>query len=84
MYNRILVAVDGSDTSNLALKEAIKLAKDQHSLLRLVHAVDLTLVYTDAAAPYVYEYQKALEAAGGSRPSTWWTAPASAATSSPR
>jgi hypothetical protein len=27
MYQRILVAVDGSDTSNLALQEAIRLAK---------------------------------------------------------
>jgi nucleotide-binding universal stress UspA family protein len=27
MYNRILVPVDGSDTSNSALKEAITLAK---------------------------------------------------------
>lgn len=35
MYRRILVAVDGSDTSNLALQEAIKLAKDQHLVLWL-------------------------------------------------
>ena len=45
MYNRILVAVDGSDTSNLALKEAITLAKGQHSTLRLFHVVDLTPAY---------------------------------------
>ena len=64
MYSRILVAVDGSDTSNLALQEAIKLAKDQHSTLRLFHVVDLTLAYSDAAAPYAFEYQKMLEAAG--------------------
>ena len=64
MYNHILVAVDGSDTSNLALQEAIKLAKDQHSSLRLCHVVDLTLAYSDAAAPYAFEYQKAVQAAG--------------------
>ena len=64
MYNRILVAVDGSDTANLALKEAITLAKDQHSALRLVHVVDLSVAYSDPAAPYAFEYQKALEAAG--------------------
>lgn len=46
MYNRILVAVDGSDTSDLALREAIELAKDQHSALRLVHVVDPTPAYT--------------------------------------
>jgi len=63
-YNRILVALDGSETSNLALKEAIKLAKDQHATLRLVHVVDVTLICTDLGAPYVFDYQKALQAAG--------------------
>ncbi len=64
MYQRILVAVDGSDTSNLALGEAIKLAKDQHSTLRLLHVVDLTMAYSSVEAPHVFEYQKAMEAAG--------------------
>jgi nucleotide-binding universal stress UspA family protein len=64
MYNRILVAVDGSETSNLALKEAIKLAKDQHAALRFVHVVDVSLIYIDLGAPYVLEYQKALQATG--------------------
>ncbi len=64
MYKRILVAVDGSETSNLALKEAIELAKDQHAALRLIHVVDLTLIYTDLGAPFALEYQKALQAAG--------------------
>lgn len=64
MYDHILVAVDGSETSNLALKEAIKLAKVQHSALRLVHVVDLTLTYTDLGAPYVLDYQEAIRAAG--------------------
>ncbi len=40
MYKHILVAVDGSDTSNLALQEAIKLAKEQQTLLRIVHVVE--------------------------------------------
>jgi nucleotide-binding universal stress UspA family protein len=64
MYGRILVPIDGSATSNLALKEAIKLATEQRSVLRLVHVVDLTLAYSDAAAPYALEYQKALQAEG--------------------
>jgi nucleotide-binding universal stress UspA family protein len=59
-----MVAVDGSDTSNLALEEAINLAKDQHSSLRLIHVVDLTLAYTAVEAPYVVEYQNASRAAG--------------------
>jgi nucleotide-binding universal stress UspA family protein len=64
MYQRIVVAVDGSDTSNLALQEAVKLAKDQHSALRLVHVVDLTIAYSSVDAPHVFEYQRAMEAAG--------------------
>ena len=46
MYNRILVAIDGSNTSDLALREAMRLAKDQHAMLRLVHIVDITPAYT--------------------------------------
>ena len=44
MYKHILVAVDGSDISNLALREAIKLAKDQQAVLRLVHVVVVTSI----------------------------------------
>ena len=64
MYERILVAVDGSDTSNLALQEAITLAKDQHSMLRLLHVVDLTMAYSSVEAPTVIGYQNALKAQG--------------------
>jgi len=42
MYQKILVPVDGSLTSNLALQEAIKLAKQMGARLELVH------VYEDA------------------------------------
>lgn len=41
MFKRILVAVDGSDTANQALLEAIKLAKEFQAQLRIVHAVDI-------------------------------------------
>ena len=65
MYKRILVAVDGSKTSNLALKEAIKLAKDQRAVLRLIHVVDETPVYMMAEVPYSIDaYQKAMREAG--------------------
>lgn len=65
MYKRILVAVDGSDTSNLALKEAIKLAKDQRAALRLIHVVDETPAYTMVDVPYsIDDYQKAMREAG--------------------
>ena len=40
MYSRILVPVDGSETSKLGLLEVIKIAKDHNSQLRLVHVVN--------------------------------------------
>jgi nucleotide-binding universal stress UspA family protein len=63
MYDHVLVAVDGSNTSNSALKEAISLAKDQRSTLHLVHVVDLTMAYSAVEWPYV-EYKDALRTAG--------------------
>ncbi|OAI50433.1 hypothetical protein AYO46_10155 [Betaproteobacteria bacterium SCGC AG-212-J23] len=39
-YKRILVPVDGSQTSTLGLREAIRLAKGQGASLHLVHVVD--------------------------------------------
>ncbi|HEX9274764.1 MAG TPA: universal stress protein [Candidatus Binatia bacterium] len=36
------MAVDGSYTSNLALQEAFKLAKETKAKLRLVHVIDVT------------------------------------------
>ena len=64
MYKQILVPIDGSDTSNLALKHAIALAKDQRSMLRLFNIVDLTPTYSSVNAPQVIERQDALQAEG--------------------
>src|SRR6188474_512338 len=65
MYKRILIAVDGSKTSNLALKEAIKLAKDQRATLRLIHVVDERPIYMMAEVPYsIDEYQTTMREAG--------------------
>ncbi|MHB1947787.1 MAG: universal stress protein [Gammaproteobacteria bacterium] len=36
-YKRIMVAVDGSETSDLALNEAIQLTKALHSKLCIIH-----------------------------------------------
>ena len=72
MYRRILVAIDGSNTSILALKEAIKLAKDQHSLLRLIHVLDPIIISMviqqrpgrpPVGAPNIVEYRKSYTAA---------------------
>jgi len=40
MFKRILVATDGSPTSNRGLKIALALAKEQNSTLYVVHVVD--------------------------------------------
>lgn len=65
MYKHILVAVDGSATSNLALNEAVRLAGDQHAAIRLVHVVDLIPTYTDLETPnQVIQYQEALREIG--------------------
>lgn len=45
MFKRILVAVDGSSTAELALQEAIKLAKELQVQLRIVHTVDIVNIY---------------------------------------
>ena len=65
MYKHILVAVDGSDTSNRALDEAIRLGSEQQAALRLVHVVDLIPTYTDLESPgQVVQYQDALREIG--------------------
>lgn len=40
MYKRILVPVDGSDTSNKALESALQLARSADGCVRLVHVLD--------------------------------------------
>lgn len=65
MYKHILAAVDGSHTSNLALKEAVKLTKGQDALLRIVHVVDETPAYSMTDAPFpISAYQKVMREAG--------------------
>jgi nucleotide-binding universal stress UspA family protein len=42
MYSKILVAVDESDTSRHALKQAIELARKLSATLRMVHVLDMS------------------------------------------
>lgn len=42
MYTRILVAVDGSETSGHALQHAIELARGLSASLRMIHVVDMS------------------------------------------
>lgn len=45
MYQRIMVAVDGSATAELGLKEAIRLARDQKAQLAIIHVIDVVIAY---------------------------------------
>jgi nucleotide-binding universal stress UspA family protein len=48
MFKRILVAVDASDTGELALHTAIRLATEWQAQLRIVHVVDLANINVGA------------------------------------
>ena len=41
MYERVAVAIDGSETATRALAEAVRLARQGHGRLRIIHVVDL-------------------------------------------
>ena len=67
MYQRILVAVDGSAPSNRALGEAVRLAGDQGAVLRIAHVVDygvLLAAWGDAALLDLKSLEDALRATG--------------------
>jgi nucleotide-binding universal stress UspA family protein len=61
MYQRILVAIDESATSELALKEAALLAKEHNATLRLAHVIDDTFAYTDVLMPHEVAPQELVE-----------------------
>jgi nucleotide-binding universal stress UspA family protein len=69
MFQRILVPVDGSPTSNRGLKTAIELALDQGARLDILHVIDqmaVTPALTDgyAAADYVATIVESLRESG--------------------
>ncbi len=45
MYKHLLCAIDGSDTAKRDLDEAIRLAKDFGSALRILHVIDNALLF---------------------------------------
>jgi len=47
MYQRILVAVDGSPTGKLGLEEAVEMAREQNGNLLIVHVVDPFVFWGD-------------------------------------
>jgi len=64
MYARILVAVDGSPTSDRALAEALTLAKEQRAALRIVHVIDTLPPIAGLETMDISGLQKALRDAG--------------------
>jgi nucleotide-binding universal stress UspA family protein len=70
MFRRILVPIDGSPTSNLGLREAIKMAQDQSATLCLLHVVDEMIVTQGfdgtmyATSRYIDEFLAALRKEG--------------------
>jgi nucleotide-binding universal stress UspA family protein len=66
MYQRILVPIDGSSTSNRGLDEAIKLAKLTGASLRLIHVIDLLSFATgfEAYAAYANDVIPRIKEAG--------------------
>lgn len=46
MYKNIMLAIDGSDVSNSAIEEVVKLAKNEEINLRIVYVVDENIVYS--------------------------------------
>jgi len=61
MYNRILVATDGSQTSEQAIAHAARLAKDQHAQLRIVHAIEQSRLAFAAAGPVAVDLEGILD-----------------------
>jgi nucleotide-binding universal stress UspA family protein len=47
MYKQILCPVDGSQTSNCGMHEAIQLAKEQNAKLRFLHVIDMYFPIVD-------------------------------------
>ncbi|MBI3778504.1 MAG: universal stress protein [Gammaproteobacteria bacterium] len=64
MYKRILVPVDGSNTSNIALREAIQSVGDGNVELRIIHVVEDVVPVWDVEFLNINEIREALRQAG--------------------
>ncbi|MDE2263408.1 MAG: universal stress protein [Gammaproteobacteria bacterium] len=66
MYQNILVPVDGSDTADRALREAIQLARNLSSRIRIMHVVNSTPWITQGAPGVIEELVTQLRSTGES------------------
>ena len=64
MYKRILVPVDGSSTSDFALREAIKFVIDQKAKLRIIHVIEDVVPVWDVELLNINEIREALRQTG--------------------
>lgn len=79
MFKRILVAVDGSHTSEQALREAARLAGSLQAQLRIVHVVDNVNLNLGMEFPNPTEIWDALArpaTTSSARPRRWRPKPA--------
>jgi len=64
MYKRILVPVDGSQTSELALREAVRFAGDQKAELRIIYVVEEIVPMWDVELLNLNEIRQAVRETG--------------------
>ncbi len=64
MYKRILVPVDGSQTSELAFREAVRLAGDQKAELRVVYVMEDIVPMWDVELLNINEIRDAVRETG--------------------
>jgi nucleotide-binding universal stress UspA family protein len=62
MYNRILVATDGSDTASRACTEAISLASDQKARLRVLYVISYAYVSAVLGSAYTGDLLRRMRA----------------------
>ena len=66
IYRKILVPIDGSTTSNLGLREALRFAKGHRSRLLLLHVLDEYYVFASGEpSPYIDEIIESMRRTGG-------------------
>jgi nucleotide-binding universal stress UspA family protein len=61
MYRNILVAVDGSPTSDQGLKHAVTLAAEQHAALTALYVLDIYAAVSELQMSYAAMYDQQLE-----------------------
>jgi nucleotide-binding universal stress UspA family protein len=64
MYNRILVATDGSDTASRACSEAINLATEQNARLRVLYVISYAYVSAILGNAYTGDLLRRMRAEG--------------------